>query len=86
MVEREGEPAYLQVCFAAIDRLKKLLHLEELTRPKPAAEDPGDLPTVRDAMAEALAADAAYVPDDEPTPEGEPPPSPSGAPTGDTPA
>ena len=36
MVEREGEPAYLQVCFAAIDRLKKLLHLEELNYPPQA--------------------------------------------------
>jgi hypothetical protein len=60
LIEREGEPAYLAAFLASIDRIRQLLHLDDRTRPK-TSDHAGQLPTVRDVLAEALAADAAYV-------------------------
>ena len=67
VIEREGEPAYLSAYYAAIDRIRSLLHLDERSRPKVEAES-GPL-TVRDCLAEAESADAAYVPTSSPSPE-----------------
>jgi DNA-binding MarR family transcriptional regulator len=65
--EREGEPAYLSAYLAAIDRINSLLHLSDHMKPVAKSDDDGETVTVRDALAEALAADAAYVADP-PTP------------------
>jgi transcriptional regulator with XRE-family HTH domain len=68
--ERDGDPAFLYAFYAGTDRLRKLLNLDDLTKPK--GDVAGDGTTIRDVQAEALEADAAYVPDPPSPPPAEP--------------
>lgn len=63
IVEREGEPGFLNAYFGAIDRIRTMLNLDARTIPRESVTYDGDTPSVRDALAEAEAADAAYRPD-----------------------
>jgi hypothetical protein len=67
--ERDGNVDFLLLALKFLGAISDLLNLEEITRPIAVAAawgqrpaQPG-LPAVRDVMADALAADALYVPD-----------------------
>ena len=66
--ERDGNPAFINAFYAGTDRLRKLLNLDELTKPKAGADGAGDTPSVRDALAEALAVADAYEAETSPLP------------------
>jgi hypothetical protein len=67
--ERDGNVEFLLLALKLLGAISDLLNLEAVTRPIAVAAARGPwpdrrgLPPVRDVMADALAADAAYVPD-----------------------